>query len=437
MARFLLILLALLIPIAPGYGADLLETYRLALANDPDYKIATFNQQARHEIKNQSIAQMLPNLRASISSDYNHYVTSKPYYLGTGNQSYWDHVISINIKQAVFNWSHWLQLDQAELITAQAQAEQQAKYQALISRTVTAYFNVLAALDILEFNLAEQKAIEQQLARAKTRYGVGRAALPDVYEAQAAYDRTVASVIEAQNQVDNAKEALQEITGVYPCELTPLGGNIPLTPPKPDTLTAWAENAEIHNYSVIAQVKKTEFSQLNIELQQSRHFPTIDLTAEFRIEDSNIQFGTRGDMFAFGLLINIPLFEGGATESRIRQAKHQYRAAQQELIQITRSVTRSAKDNYRGILASIGKTNALETTARSAELALQSAELGFNAGRRNMVDVLIEQRNLYKAKTDYAKSRYEYLLHGIKLKETVGMLNEEDIQLLNRYLQKR
>lgn len=412
----------------------MLEIYKLALANDPDYKITTFNQQASHEIKSQSVAQMLPRIGANISSNFNHFDTNKAFYLGTDVKNYWDHSFGVSIRQPIFNWGHWIQLEQADLKIAQAEAENRAKYQALITRTVTAYFNVLAAQDTLEFSQAEKKAIQKQLERAIARYDVGRASRPDVYEAQAAYDRSLASEIAAQNQVDNAKEALREIIGNYPVELKPLQPAIPLGNPVPEAIVEWADNAEVHNYSVIAQINKTEFTRKTIDLQQSRHLPTLDLTAQFRISDSNAQFGFRGDEFAFGLQINIPIFEGGATESRIRQAQYDYEASKEELIKITRSIDRSVKDSYRGVLASIGKVNALEMTTRSAELAVQAAEVGFSSGVRNMVDVLTEQRDLYKAKSDYAKSRYDYLINSIKLKEAVGGLNEEDIEMLNGYL---
>lgn len=434
MTRALLILFMALIPLKLSYSDDLLDIYNLAVANDPDYKISAFNQQATDEIKSQSIAQMLPHIGTNIQSNYNHFDTTKDFYLGTGVQNFWSHTFGINIKQPIFNWSHWIQLDQSDIQIAQAEAERQTKYQALITRTVTAYFNVLAAQDMLEFIQAEKKAIEKQLERAKLRYEVGRSAMPELYEAQAGYDRSLASEIEAQNQLDNAKEELAEIIGKTPLELSPLQATIPVELPIPGDISEWANNAETHNFAIVAQFNKTKFAQRSIDLQQSRHFPTIDLTAEFKIEDSNSQFGFRGDTFAFGLQINIPLFQGGATESRIRQAKYQYQAAQEELTQVTRNINRVVKDAYRGVMASISQVDAFQVTTKSASLAVESTELGFTSGIRNMIDVLTEQRNLYKAKSDYAKSRYGYLINCVKLKEAIGALSEEDIRKINSYL---
>lgn len=65
---------------------------------------------------------------------------------------------------------------------------------------------------------------------------------------------------------------------------------------------------------------------------------------------------------------------------------------------------------------------------------MEAAEAGFEVGTRTMVDVLTEQRNLYKAKSDFARSRYDYLINGIRLKEAAGSLAEQDLEQINQYL---
>lgn len=421
-------------PLRSGFAQDLLETYQLAVLNDPDYKSAVFNQQAISEIKSQSIAQMLPNLSTTAGTSYNRLDNKKASFQGLGVQDYWDHTFGINLKQPVFNWGHWIQLDQADNKIAQADAQRQAKFQSLITRTVTAYFNVLAAHDVLEYTIAEKKAIERQLEQAKQRYEVGRFAITDVYEAQADFDRTVASEIEAINLRDNAKEALREIIGENNVELNPLRESIAFNPPNPEDISAWSSNAESSNFSIVAQFNQAELTRKTVDLQQSKHLPTLDIIAQYRLEDSNSSFGLRGDTESVGLQLNVPLFEGGATLSRTRQAEYEYEAAKEELIKVKRSVNRNVKDAYRGVLTSISKVKALHAATQSAASAVEAAEAGFEVGIRTMVDVLTEQRNLFKAKSDYAKSRYDYLVNGVKLKEAAGSLSEEDLQLINQYL---
>jgi len=433
MTRMLFTLLAALLSAKSAFSQDLLETYQLALKNDPDYKSSDINKLTTAEIKSQSIAQMLPNLSFNANSSRNRLESTS--FLGTNLQHYWDHKLGFNLKQPVFHWDHWIQLDQADNKIAQAEAQFQAKQQNLIRRTAEAYFNILAAQDNLEFSISEKKSIEKQLEQAKQRFDVGIIAITDVYEAQAGYDRAVASEIEAQNQLDNSKEALREIIGENAADLNGLQARIPLSPPAPDDLSSWSNAAESNNFSVVAQFNQAEYIRKTVDLQQSKHLPTLDIVAQYSEQDSGNRYGLRGDNESVGLQFNLPLFEGGGTSSRTRQAEHEYEAAKEELIKVKRSVNRGVKDAYRGVVSSISRVNALEATSKSAEKAVEAAEAGFEVGTRTMVDVLTEQRNLYKAKSDYARSRYDYLINGIKLKEAAGSLSEQDLQQINQYLQ--
>ena len=421
-------------PLNAAFAEDLMQIYQLAAQNDPEFRISDINQSAASEIKSQSIAQMLPNLGLSATSNRNRLYNAKASFLGTGLQHYWDNLLTINLRQPVFNWAHWIQLDQADNKIAQAEAQYQAKQQELMVRTVEAYFNVLAAEDNLEFMLAEKKAIEKQLDQAKQRFDVGIIAITDVYEAQAGFDRAHAGVIEAENQLDNTKEALQEIIGNQAAELQKLPEGVPLSAPTPQDISAWSNTAESNNFSIVAQVNQAEFIRKNIDLQESKHLPTLDLVAQYRQSDNGNSFGFRGDNESFGLQFTLPLYEGGGTVSRTRQAQYEYEAAKEELIKVKRSVNRGVKDAYRGVLSSIDQVKALKSTTESGALAVEAAEAGLEVGTRTMVDVLAIQRNLYKAKSDYARGRYNYLISGIKLKQAAGSLSEEDLMIVNQYL---
>ena len=433
MTKLLLTFLVALIWGSPAFCQDLLETYQLAKANDPEFKSSDINKLATAEIKSQSIAQMLPNLSFSANSSRNRLESTS--FLGTTLQHYWDSKFGINLKQPVFHWDHWVQLDQADNKIAQAEAQFQAKQQSLMRRTAEAYFNILAAQDNLEFANSEKKSIEKQLEQAKQRFDVGIIAITDVYEAQAGYDRALASEIEAGNLLDNSKEALREIIGENAAELSSLQPQIPLSPPAPEDLSSWANTAENNNFSIVAQINQAEYVRKNVELQQSKHLPTLDIVAQYNEMDTGNQYGLRGDNESFGLQLNLPLYEGGGTSSRSRQAAYEYEAAKEDLTKVKRSINRGVKDAFRGVVSSISRVKALDATSKSAEMAVEAAEAGFEVGTRTMVDVLTEQRNLYKAKSDHARSRYDYLINGIKLKEAAGSLNEEDLEQINQYLQ--
>lgn len=423
--------------VSPLKAQSLSDIYELALQNDPGLKQAQAKQSAIGEVKNQSIARFLPTISATGSTkrEWLHNKKAGEDFRGDlVNQQFWSNTFAINLTQPLFHWDYWIQLNQSDNQIAQAEAGYQAELQNLMVKTTEAYFNVLSAQDNLEFSQAEKEAIVRQLEQAKQLFQAGLIAITDIHEAQAGFDQASANEIEAANSLDNQKEALREIIGETDALLDSLGPELPLLKPEPADITAWSDSAEVSNFSIISAFNQAEATRKTIELQRNGHLPRLDLVASLGASDDNSSFGFRGDTQSVGVQLNVPLFEGGAVNSRTRQAGYEYEAAKEKLIATKRAVKRQVKDAYRGVLSTISRVAALKATVTSAESALTATEEGFEVGTRTMVDILNEQRNLYRAKRDFSRTRYDYLLNSLKLKQASSSLSEADLEQINGLL---
>ena len=425
------------------WAQDLLEIYQLGLENDPVLKQAHANLQAVREIKSQSIAQLLPTFSVTGSKSRDRFVSQKNTFRGerdlavgpnNANQEYWSQHFSLNLVQPVFHWDHWVQLGQSENQIAQADADYLAQQQDLMVRITEAYFNVLSAEDTLDFTVKGKEAIARQLDQARQRFEVGLIAITDVHEAQAGFDQSRASEISAQIEIDNSKEALREIIGDTDVSLAELGQNLPLISPVPDDIGAWSQAAEQQNLSIVAALNAAEVARKAIEIQRSGHYPTVDFVANYQESDIDSSSGFDGRSQSLGLQFDVPLFEGGAVISRTRQAQYQYQQAKERLVETQRSVKRQVRDAFRGVISSISSVQAFEAAVTSAKSALEATEAGFEVGTRTTVDVLGVQRNLFRARRDHARSRYDYLINSIKLKRAASSLIRNDMETLNALL---
>ncbi|GAB4256954.1 MAG: outer membrane channel protein TolC [Methylomicrobium sp.] len=412
--------------------------YRQALENDPILKQALARQQAGLESKDQGIARLLPNLSATGASSrewlHNKKAGGFDFRGPQVNQEFWNHTFSVTFVQPVFHWDHWVQLSQADNRIAQTEADYLAEQQSLMVKITEGYFNVLSAQDTLDFVIAEKNAIARQMEQAQQRFDVGLIAITDVYEAKAAYDLALANEIEAENNLDNQKEALREIIGTFDGELSRLGDGLALIEPEPNDMNAWNEAASNNNFSILSAFNRSEYARKAVDLQNSGHLPQLDIVGSYAVSDNTSTFGFRGDTQSIGLQLNVPLFEGGAVNSRTRQASQEYEEAKQSLIAAKRAVSRQVNNAYRGVNASISRVEALQAAVKSAESSLEASEAGFEVGTRTMVEILAEQRNLYRAKRDYARSRYDYLINTIKLKQAASSLGESDLAYINSLL---
>lgn len=417
---------------------NLLETYNLALQNDPILRRSLANKMAVGESKDQSIARFLPTVNAGIGTAYNWTYQDSFFndvFPGQEHRNdFLDSQLGINLVQPIFHYDMWVQLSQSEKQIAQANASYLAEQQNLMLKTTNAYFSVLAAKDDLTFALAEQKTIARQLEQAQQRFEVGLIAITDVYEAQAGYDQSRSDVIAAENNVQNAKEELKEIIGPYSGELSELGETLPLPKPVPNNIDEWNAKALNQNLQILVARNESEIIKENIDIQRSGHYPTLDVVGSFGLNDTTGNLHARGDTESIGVQLNIPLFEGGAVNSRTREAEYQFAEAKENLIATQRAVTKEIKDSYRGVITSISQVGALKSAVKSGKSSLDATEAGFDVGTRTMVDVLSTTRNYTDAQSKYSKSRYAYILNGVRLKNAASILNVSDLEAINRYL---
>lgn len=426
--------LALLAGAATAQGEDLRDVYRLAQESDPQLRAAEAGHRAALEARPQSRAALLPNVNFTAQTQWNQVDVKKPTAQGNdyNSASY-----SLSLRQALYHHDYYVQLRQADAGIAQADAQYGAAQQALIVRVAEAYFNLLAAEDNLRLAQAEKTAIAQQLRQTQQRFEVGLSAITDVHEAQAGYDAAVAQEIVAQNQLENAREVLREITGREHTTLAPLASEIPLHSPDPASIDQWVETALQQNLQLLAAEAAAHVAREEMNRRQAGHYPTLDLIASHNWSDTSKSntFGSEYNSNSIGLQLNVPLFAGGAVSASTRQATHLYSQAQEGLEQTRRATVRQTRDAYLGVTAGIGTVQARRQALSSAKTALQATQAGFEVGTRTAVEVLNSQRELFRAQRDYARARYDYALSTLRLKQAAGILSEADLEHVNSWLQ--
>lgn len=220
---------------APGLAAaatDLQEAYEMAVSSDPTLKEANANMQATSESYPQARSALLPQFTGSFSEGTGRSTGSNVFQQTVIDPNTGQPVVvnqtaefvqdnnetrqwQLRIQQTVFRWDQIVGLKQADKRVTQAEIDYQVAQQELLIRVAEAYFNVLAAQDTLDAEVANKESTKRQLEQAEKRFEVGLIAITDVLEAQAAYDLAVATDIGARRVLSTAKESLRAITGSY------------------------------------------------------------------------------------------------------------------------------------------------------------------------------------------------------------------------------
>lgn len=421
----------------PSSAAEsLIDIYDQAVQRDPVLAQVRARTLATMERKNQARAELLPLIGLdAYTTDNNQDIDAASSFGASGEVDFNSNGYTLSLTQPLFRFDRWVALSQAERVIEQAELELRSQEQALIVRVSERYFDALGAQDTLGFANATVDALERQLNQVLQRFEVGMVANTDVQEAQAAYDLAVADVIIAENGVDNAFEALHEITGSYPSSLLGLDAEIPLLAPTPNDIDAWTEVALEGNLQIAVSQAAAATADKEIKIRRAQHLPTLDVVGTLGEQSTGGRFGGTDTKFdTLGLQLQVPIFSGLGVRSRVKEAVYQHQASLDAVQQARREAQRQVREAFHGVIAGASRVKALKQAVISSETAVEATRAGFEVGTRTTVDVVAAERELFRANRDYARARYTYLVDFLRLKEAAGSLLEADLQAVNRLL---
>ena len=421
---------------------SLLDIYNEALENDPTYKAAEYSYLADKELKVQGRAALLPSITLSGSTNWNEYYQNKEL-----QQQYNSFSSSARVTQPLFRLDTWFKYRQSKSLTDAAEADFAFEQQNLLVRTAELYFGVLRAIDNLNAAISEEKAIKKQLDQAKQRFEVGLSAITGVQEAQLAFDLSKASRIRTEGSLYSARESLNALIGREIFSLNELGDSLLIDLPTPSSKQKWVELALENNYQLKAAYLRKKAAKSSARSVASNHLPKIDIvgsqseseTNQFNYEGFNIDgqgipvpsvTGRRN----YSIQLSMPLFQGGAVNSRRKQAYSQYERANENTLFTERRIIQEVRSQFSNVLTLVANVNAQKQAVVSATSALEATQVGYRVGTRNVVDLLQAEKNLYSAEKNLANAKYDYILANLRLGLASGTITPADIVKINNLL---
>ena len=415
---------------------DLIEVFESALISDPQLLAEAASQRAVSELDSQATARFLPQI--SISANNGKVRRRSSAMTFGGNNEYNSHGYILSLTQPIYRLDSIIKSTQAQIAIETSQANYTIAEQDFLIRVAEQYFNFLARQDEVGFSAAKKEANTKQLEQVQLRFDLGLATITDLSESQAGLDLASADLMLAINALGNSKEHLRETSGLYWDRLAPLQNEIPLVKPEPEDIEEWVKAALVNNPSLRVARKLKEDAEQVISLERSGHLPSLDIVGEKSYtsqSDSNFGGSTKVHQDTLSLRFNLPLFEGGNVLSKTREARHRMDQAMQNEEKQRRLVIRKSREAYNGVVSGISRVKALRQALISGKQALVSTEAGYEVGTRTTVDVLNVRRDFFKAKIDYSSSLYDYILSSLRLKQSAGSLNRNDLVLINRWLE--
>ncbi len=415
---------------------DLLRIYEMARSMDPEFQQALATLRAAEEQVPQARAGLRPNLSATAGLDS---ISSDSDLTGRSDESsdtYQQLRYGITLTQPLYRYDQSRLVDQAGDVVDRAAINFRFAEQALVLRVAERYFATLDADESVKAAEANLQAIRRQLEQAEERFQVGVIARTDVEEARARADIARADLLEAEDQLNTQREAIRQLTNQDHHSLAPVREEVSLAKPEPISVDRWRHLAETDNLELLAARLTASAAMTEVDIQRGGARPQIDLIAGYtgtEQYDRNGQDLSANELRA-GIELSIPLYQGGLTGSKIREAQSQYTVALESLEQVRRTVNRDTADAYRGVITALERIKALDQARASTRSALEATEAGFEVGTRTIVDVLNAQREVFNAERNYEQARHAYFVNSLRLQLAAGTLSIEDLMKINQLL---
>jgi outer membrane protein len=421
-------------------AADLLDVYRLAIRNDPTVEVARYTLKAAQEKYPQALAGLLPSVSASGSNN----VTRAQNQFGNAatmgrNVRAWNW--SLQLTQPLIRLQNYYAYDEAQWMVEQARAQYDLAEHDLILRVVQAYFGVLSSQEGIKVGESELSAAEEQLSLSTRSFEKGVAAITDVNDSQARVDLARSHLVAARSELDAKDAELSKIVDDVPPQLAPLNSAVLLPLPQPNDSKAWIEQSRENNPAVHAAQFGLLVAEARVGKSRAEYAPTLDMVASYGENYSSgsiafpTDFASQGQTVQAGVQFSVPLFTGGSTNSHVAESIANKHTAGANLEAALRQAGTDARLAFFGVTNGVSQIAALESAVKSSQSAVNGSRAGYKVGIYNNINVLDAEKQLYTAKRDWVKARYETLFQALKLKAVAGLLGKDELINVNTLLE--
>lgn len=425
------------LPLA-SHAQSLVDVYQKARAQDNQYGAARRALEAALEKLPQARAGFLPNV--NVVANKNHQMgeasfSAAPFVSRDVRAWNW----TTQLTQPLIRWGNWAAYAQADAQVTQAKEQFALAEQDLIVRTAQVYFDVQVAMQSVQVAEAQLQAITEQLTLAQRTYAVGTGTITDVHEAKAKQALNLAQFVTAMNDLTTKQAELEKLIGAY-VALPPMQLIHSLPALDATQLNDWLAAALQQNPQIRIQQAAAIVAEKEVSKSMAAHAPTLDLVAN-RVGNyssgsltSPADLSTRTRSHQAGLQLTIPLFAGGATQSKVRESVALQEKAKEELSGAKRNASSQVRQSFAGVMNGQAQVEALEAAVEASQNAVESNKIGFKVGTRINPDVLNAEQQLYAAMRDLNKARADAVMQSLKLKATTGSLDGDDLAVLEKLM---
>ncbi len=301
----------------------------------------------------------------------------------------------------------------------------QATEQQVFIDTVSSYMNVVRDESTLNLNQQNVELLKKQLEAAQARFEVGEITRTDVAQAEARLSAGRASLTAAEASLKASRLFYERTVGEAPGTLE----SKPATPALPASEEDARTTANQLNPSLTAAREVESATSYGIDLAVGQMLPTVSLQASYARNGQERGFESVGDETIVSAVASVPIYQGGAEWSAIRQAKEVNNRARLDAEDARRATDEGVSNAWENYRASTASSEANRQQVKAAEIAFEGVQQELEVGSRTTLDVLNQQQELLNARVALVRSERDEVVASYALLAAVGKLTAKELAL--------
>ncbi len=422
-----------------AWAGDFERAYLAALQNDARYQAAKYALTSAQQASPLALSSLLPSVSASLSETAVQGTRNTDVAGGGTVSSDLDYRApsqSINLRAPLINLEASARYRQANAQVGSAEAAFAARKAELVDRLALAYLQRMLAEDAFLSIHAQVHAVVEQRNLMRRRFEQGEGTKTEVAEARANLSLVLSQWADSRDQMTNARNALNSLTGQPQEVIARLPAGFLPPPLVPNALQTWQDMALNNNPEVLARKFAVDAAVAGVSRSNAGHMPRLDLVASASSSrnESVSSLNQSVNQGSLGVQLNIPIYSGGAVKAAVTQAVAEQSRAEAELVAEQRAAELEVGRLFQAVSSGGARLLAYQDVLESSQVALEGTRRGQASGLRTNADVLEAVRKVFQAQRDLAQARYDHIFQRLRLYNKAGVAPDAVVSYIDELL---
>jgi len=410
----------------PAHAESIAGALAKAYSGNPQLQADQARQRATDERVPQAKSGWRPQVEAQAGVSRNWQGSRLNGVAVTNDRDFTNRNFTITLNQPVFDgFRTENSVREAEAAVAAGNQNLLAVEQEVLLNAATAYMNVLRDREIVGYRRRSLDFFDEEVRASQARFNVGEITRTDVAQARSRASEARGNLAVAIGNLESSVANYVRVIGDAPGKL-----KYPdLSPRVPKTLRDAIDIASQTNPQILAAAFNEEAAVANIGVRKADLLPQLGFQAQYSIAAEPSSTLAESESASVGGVLSIPIYDGGSTYSRIREAKQTASQRRLQVLDAQRQVRESVVRAWHLLKAATATIKAAEDAVAAQRIALEGVREEARVGTRTTLDVLNAANELVFASIALANARRDRIVAGYQLVAATGRMTAADLRL--------